>query len=325
MIAQIRGYLYDVSRRLHLDPGVQHDVVSEFQAHLEDRAQELMDDGASQEAAIQGALQALGRPKGIASAMYSVHSRATWWETAIAVTPHILFAILFAFHLWTIAAWMGLLLAASAVMAFRGWKKGRPSWTYSWLGYCLIVPAFVWFMALASIGYGAWSLVSRGTLPLAIPVYIASLVYLPVALWVLVWLLSSVIRRDWLLASLMAWPFPFLTYWLLYIKGRGDFFSPAGSTFQQVDTSTAFVFVILAVVTALFLRIGQRLLRVALVLITAPALAILAWVSYQGGPGYLAMVFFFLFSVIFLLSPALLEGRLHEESSPELLGEGESA
>ena len=220
---------------------------------------------------------------------------------------------------------MGLLLVASAVMAFRGWKKGRPNWTYSWLGYSLILPAFVWVMALTSIGYGAWSLVSRGTLPLAIPVYIASLVYLPVALWVLVWVLSSIIRRDWLLASLMAWPFPFLTYWILYIKGRGDFFSPAGSTFQQVDTSTAFVFVILAVVTALFLRIGQRLLRVALVLITAPALAILAWVSYQGGPGYLAMVFFLLFSVIFLLSPALLEGRLHEEPSPELLGEGESA
>ena len=70
MIAQIRGYLYNVSRQLHLDPGLQHEVVSEFQAHLEDRAQELMDDGASQEEAVQGALQALGRPKGIASAMY---------------------------------------------------------------------------------------------------------------------------------------------------------------------------------------------------------------------------------------------------------------
>ena len=325
MVAQIRGYLQDLGRQLHLEPGAKGEVVRELETHLEDSAQEFMEVGLTPEEAYERALHDLGQPKGIARGIYSVHSRASWRETALATSPHLLFAFLFAFHLSTSIIWMPLLLISAAVMAFRGWRKGRPNWLYPWLGYCLIVSSLLWAMALASTGYGAWSLVSRGTLPLGIPIYIASLVYLPVSLWLVVSIFFGVIRRDWLLASLMAVPLPFLTYWLLYIQGRTDIFRPASSTLKGVDVSTALVFVTLAVITAIFLRIGQRLVKVALVLVTAPALAVLAWLSYQGGPGYLAMVFFAIVSIVFLLSPAILDGRLGDEPVPELLGEGEPA
>lgn len=67
------------------------------------------------------------------------------------------------------------------------------------------------------------------------------------------------------------------------------------------------VFLILAVATALFFRIGRRIVRVALLLVTAPSALVLAWLSYQGGTGYMALFAVAAISLVVLLGPALLE------------------
>ena len=55
-----------------------------------------------------------------------------------------------------------------------------------------------------------------------------------------------------------------------------------------------------------FFRIGRRLLKAAVLLITAPSVLVLAWLSYQGGPGVFAVFLFAAISLALLLSPALL-------------------
>ncbi len=277
--------------------------------------------GQRQEAVGQ-ALKGLGQTRGLAQNMYAVHSRASWRDTIIAVIPHLLFSLLFAFHLWTKVFLVAILLLATALISLRGWKNGRPSWTYPWLGYCLLAPVVSWVLALVALAYGAWTLVTQGSMPLGIPIYLASLIYIPLSLWVMLSIFFNVIRRDWLLASLASFPFPFLAYWLFYFNSRGIVFEPESASLRDADTSMALVFLILAVSTAIFFRVGRRLVRVALLVIATPLMILIAWGSYQGGPGYPAVFLFSLASVLLLLTPALLEQRIEKGSKREpLLGD----
>ncbi len=321
MGATLRSYLHDLGRQLHLDHNSETEILRELQTHVQDMTQELMDQGVSQDEAIERAMQKLGKPKRLAQEMYGVHSSASWKDTIVGVLPHILFSLLFAFHLWTRVGLVVALLMATALVSLRGWKNGRPNWTYPWLGYSLLAPVVSWVLALVALGYGAWSLIIKGTLPLGIPIYLASLIYLPFSLWIIVSILRNVIRRDWLLASLTTFPFPFLAYWLLYLNSRDKVLESGGTSLKDADANTALVFLLLAISTAIFFRIGKRLLRGALLVLTTPPIIIMAWLNYQGGPGYLVIFLYAIVSVILLLIPALLEPRIYRHKEWKLLPE----
>ena len=313
----LRGYLHDVGRQLHLEPGTEDEILRELQTHIQDKAQELIDQGLAPEEAYHQAQKELGQPRGIAQAMYAVHSPASWRDTIIAVLPHLLFSFLFAFHLWTKVSLLVILLMVTALVSLKGWRNGRPNWTYPWLGYSLLAPIVSWVLALVALAYGAWSLVVRGTLPLHIPIYLASLIYIPISFWIMVGIFRNVVRRDWLLASLASFPFPFLAFWLLYFNSRGKALEPGSLSLRDADASTAIVFLVLAISTAIFYRIGRRLVRVILLIITTPPLIILAWMSYQGGPGYPLIFLYALASVLVLLTPALAEQRLGQKGEQD--------
>jgi hypothetical protein len=109
------------------------------------------------------------------------------------------------------------------------------------------------------------------------------------------------------MASLAALPLPFLAYWFFYFYSRDDVLQATGQRLQEVDSSVAVVFLVLAAATAIFFRLGRRVIRVALLVITAPSIIVLAWFSYQGGPGYVALFMFCAVSLALLLSPALFD------------------
>ena len=142
-------------------------------------------------------------------------------------------------------------------------------------------------------------------LPLSLPIYAASFVYIGFSLWLVIRFLSKVARPDWVMASLAVLPIPFLAYWFFYFYNGAAGRQPL----QEVDTSATVVFLILAAATAVFFRVGRRLVRVALLVITAPSMLILAWLSYQGGPGFVALFLFSAVSMALLLSPALFDVR----------------
>ena len=307
MTSMSRGYFDNLGRQLHLEPREEKEILDELQAHVEDRAQDLIESGVSSDEALSDALNDLGPTDDIANQLYEVHSRGSWYHTALAMLPHILLALMFALNLWTAPGWVILLLVVAIATSVYGWRKGRPRWTYPWLGYCLMAPIVSWGLAMSAVGYGAWGVLTRGSLPLGIPIYAVSFGYIALSLWMVIWIVSKVARPDWVMASLAVLPIPFLAYWFLYFYNGGLQLRPTGQPLQEVDSSAAIVFLILAVATAIFFRIGRRLLRVALLVITAPSMIVLAWLSYQSGPGYVALFLYAAVSLAVLLSPALFD------------------
>ena len=316
MSATKRGYFNYLGKQLHLGQQEEEPILDELRTHVEDRAQELIEEGVLPDKALDDALHELGDTATLASQFYEVHSRGSWYHTALAVLPHILLAGMYALHLWTNPVWVVLMFLTALVISFVGWRKGRPRWTYPWLGYCLVAPIVSWGLAMSVVGYGAWSILARGSLPLGIPIYLASFVYIGLSLWVVIRFVSRVSRPDWVMASMGALPIPFLAYWFLYFYSREDLLRSSGQSLQEIDSSAAIVFLLLAAATAIFFRIGRRLVRVALVIITAPSMLILAWLSYQGGPGYVAVFVFGAISMAVLLSPALFDLKGGSDSDP---------
>lgn len=303
----LKGYFSDLSRQLHLDLRETQEILRELEGHVEDRVRELTERGMPREQALRQALQELGASRHVAERFYEVHSQCSWPHTALAAFPHLLLALLFALHLWTAPVWVVLLLVTATVISFVGWRMGKPTWTYPWLGYCLVPPIISWGLAMSAVAYGAWSIIVRGYLPLSIPIYIASFLYFAFSLWAVIRIVSQVSRRDWVMGSLTVLPVPFLAYWFFYFYSRREVLQAAGHRVSEVDSSAAVVFLVLALATVVFFRIGRRLVRVALLTITAPSLIVLAWLSYQGGPGFLALFTFSAISLLVLLLPALLD------------------
>ena len=307
MASEMHGYLVQVARDLHLESGKRAEILNELKTHIEDRAHELVQEGKSSEDALRHAVDGLGPSQALAQGFYAVHSRGPWRHTALAVLPHILLALTYAYHLWTNPFWVGAMLAVALATSVVGWRKGRPSWAYPWLGYSLAAPMVSWGLAMSAVGYGAWSVLTRGSLPLSVPIYIASFIYISFSLWIVIKFVSKVVRPDWVMASLAILPIPFLAYWFFFFYSWGFQSQTNTDQLKEVDSSATIVFLILAAATAVFYRVGRRLIRVALLLITAPSMIVLAWMSYQGGRGYLAVFTFAGISLAVLLSPALFD------------------
>ena len=307
MSALTHRYFAALCRQLHLEPRAQNEIVYELQSHVEEKTRELIEAGVSSEEALDHALNGLGPSGSVANEFYAVHSRVSWHHTALAVLPHILISLMFALHLWSTPLWVVLMLVVAVAISAFGWRMGPPKWTYPWLGYCLVAPVVSWGLAMSAVGYGAWGVLSKGSLPLSIPIYVASFLYIALSLWVVIKIVSRVARPDWVMASITVLPIPFLAYWFFYFYNASETLTSSAQPLHEVDSSAAIVFLVLAAATALFFRVGRRVVRVALLVITAPSMIILAWLSYQSGPGYVAVFLFSTISLLVLLSPALLD------------------
>ncbi len=310
MSADLKVYLNSLKRALHLDPRQETEILREIQCHVEDRAQEMQDGGMSPDDSMEEAIRSLGNPRDLAQGMYASHSRASLGDTALASAPHVITALYFSLHLWASFLWVAIGYAAILSIGVWGWRSGRPNWAYPWLGYSLALPVAVWFFAFLALAYGAWSLVTIGSMPLPVLVYLGIIVYLPLSLSIVSSVVVRVIRRDWILASLMALPFPFIGAWLVFLQGQGGFPAYYTRHFQDTDVYTAMGLLALAVTTAIFCRMTQRMLRIGLLLIAIPVVFALVWFSYQSEASPLSLVAMSVVCLAFLLSPYFLESRL---------------
>ncbi len=305
------NYLHTLARRLRLDPVEKDEIIQELEAHLEDKAAELETQGIDHDAAVARAVQEMGAPNAVARGMYEVHSPGVWRDVILATIPHFLLASLFALHLWSHYFLVSLLLIAIAFVTWRNWRAGSPSkWSYSWMGYSLAAPALSWLLSLITLGYGAWTLLTTGQLPFNVVLFFLLIGYVPFSMWIMANVIFMMVKRDWLLASLTALPFPFLTSWILFLNWQGGLWSEHAERMQDSDTARAIIFVAMAVTTAVFLKVGPRLLRIGLLTVSTSILVIITVASLPVSLGALAVILMIVTSLAFLLSPAMLESKI---------------
>ena len=308
---EVTNYLYALARRLHLDPAEKDEIIQELEAHLEDKAAELETQGVDHDTAAARAVQEMGAPSAVARGMYDVHSTGVWRDVLLATIPHFLLAALFALHLWSHYFLVSLLLIAIVFVTWRNWRAGNPSkWSYSWMGYSLAAPALSWLLSLITLGYGAWTLITTGQLPFNVVFFVLLIGYVPFSMWIMANVIFKMMKRDWLLASLTALPFPFLTSWVLFLNWQGGLWSDQADRMQDSDTARVLIFLAMAVTTAVFLKLGPRLLRIGLLTLTTSILVIITAASLPVSLNALAVVLMIVASLAFLLSPAMLESKM---------------
>ncbi len=303
------SYLSNLARRLHLAPSDKDDILREMEGHLEERTAEMEKAGLPPPEARRRASQHMGRPGAVAGDLYAVHSRGSWRDILLATLPHLLLAALFALHLWTEILVLMVAMALFTFIAYRGWKNSGAKWTYSWLGYCLAAPTISWIMAFMALGYAGYTLLTRGSLPFGIPLLLALIIYVPISLWILAGVIMRLVKRDWLLASFTALPFPFLTSWILFLNWQGFLWS-GSSKIQETDIDRVVVFLALAVTTVIFFKVGRRLVQISLLTLSTALMVVYTVVAIPLTFGILAVILVILSSVAFLFSPAILDALL---------------
>ncbi len=136
-------------------------------------------------------------------------------------------------------------------------------------------------------------------------------------MWLVVRTTIRVVKRDWILASLMLVPLPILAAWFFNIEQRGGLFQGNSAALHQWDGAMALAFATLGLNAMTFIRFRKRLLKVgAIVVVGATALTMVAhniWNSLT----FFDLLSLFVMMTVFLLIPILLERWVgHGEIKP---------
>jgi len=311
MLPEIKNYLDEVKSHLRLDPEAEKPVVRELYTHFQEKMEELQEGGLSQEEAGRAAIESFGRSRVVARRMYEAHSKGSWVEAAIASFPHLVFVCLFAFHLWLHPVLMPIIIVAIVGVTLYGWWHGKPSWLYTWIGYSLL-PLLVGAYACASLLWGP------GAFP-SVWAVLVILAFILFSIWAILLTTIGVVRRDWILASLMLVPLPIFGGWLLNLENGGGLLRGGAEVIHESDMAMAGALIALTVTSAAFIRLRQRVMKIgALIAIGIIALAVAAH-GLWGGLGFFGLLAVALLLVAFLLSPALLEAKVgHGERKGEM-------
>lgn len=305
-------YLEGIKSKLRLNSSQERDILRELYTHLEERIQELEEEGLSKEEATKTAIQSFGSDEAVARQMNLTHGSGSWREAFWAATPHILFAFLFAARLWENAAWLFIILGLILGISIYGWCHSKPVWLFPWLGYSLLPVLLVGLFFLSVIGQS----LSRSPEGLGANWWavVALLFYFPLALWLIISIAIQTIRRDWILSSLATLPLPALLGWFLAVQGEGANLEYSKQHLSQLSPSIALSLLTLAAIVALFVRIHQRFLKTGALL--SAGFLILAILTRSTGENLApaTLVLLILATLVLLLAPAVLERKVgHQE------------
>ena len=296
MTPTIAKYLESIRFGAKLEGAEECDMLSEIKTHIEDRIQELLDSGLSEEDAVNTCLGQMGNPQSVSRRIYEAYSQGSWKQVMLASTPHILFGGLFALNWWQHIGWLSALLLLVLAATVYGWWHGKPAWVFSWLGYSLL-PVLIVGIILLYLPRG-WSFI-------VIPIY------LPLALWWLITIVVQTIRRDWLFSSLMLLPLPIIIGWFLAIFPGARLNESGLQRVYLFAPGIGLSFMALALTIATFIRIRQRRLRVALLAVSGlVTLSLVTFYSFEklNIPTFLGLIFI-MWAI--LLAPLLIERYLH--------------
>jgi len=284
-------YLNNIKANLRLDTVSENEVLSELKTHVEDKFDDMIESGLSEDEAAKACVRLLGSSKLIAAQIYEAHSQGTWKQALMASIPHILFAALFALNWWQGMGWVTVTLGIVLGIAIIGWLHNRPMWLFPWLGYSMapVLAAGILLLYLPKV----WS-------------WIAILIYIPLALWLVFSVTIRAIKRDWLCSALMLLPLPIVIGWFLAVEQEGSSFQLSTEYIRQFAPLIALSFLALAGVAAAFVRMRKRWLRTTLIISAQLILLILVTCYAKGrlalpASALVAMAMAGLFLGLFLL------------------------
>jgi hypothetical protein len=293
----ISRYLNDFRASLNIDSAIKDDVARELYTHLQDRSQELEDKGVSKEEADRIATQVFGPPELVAEQVYDTYAQGNWQEALFTALPHFMVALLFASYYWQNIFCLSTSMATIVALAVYGWLKGKPIWLFPWLGYYLL-PVMVTGMLLVFLPQG-WGWV------------VAALIYIPLALAIIVYIVIQTARRDWLYTSLMLAPIPVIFSWLLSLGVGNQFLLMNDIWMVGLQTKIPWIvtsFLVLAAATITFIRIKPRRYKIIGLLVPPTAISVSVAVVNAGTIpvwGWLLLVL----SLVALFIPSWIQGR----------------
>ena len=303
----INTYLSQIKSNLHLDPGTERRVMGELETYFQDKIEDLRTEGLTEADAARQAISSFGTPRKVARLLYEAHSRGSWLEALLAAQPALLGAALFATHLWS----QGLaLICAFALLLFvtlLGWLKGKPNWLYPWIGFAFApVLAAVFlsrnfvYQSIYGIVVGSGVSAEHVTLLLFLGLY-------GVAFWIVLAVVSRILKRDWLLVSYMLLPLPLLGIWITAIDGVGQDLFPLGTQVHQWDRNMVLALLLLSLSAALFMRLRQRLVRVAILLVIGMGSTMIAGWTVLGANHFFNILLISAIPISTVLIPAVLQ------------------
>ncbi len=312
----IETYLKEIRSYLRLDPTTEHRVLGELQTYFDEKIDELETEGFSEAEAVRQAISSFGKPRTVAKLIHEAHSRGSWLEALLAAQPHLLGAALFATHLWShpftlVAAFTVLLL-----VALLGWLKGRPNWLYPWIG-CAFAPILaVVFLSRNFLSVSVLRLIlGSGVAPEQVKLLLFVALY-GVAFAIVLIVVLRIVRRDWLLVSFMLVPLPVLGIWISAIDSVGDILYSTGLPAHQWDLGMVLALLLLGAVSAVFIRIRQRVFKTGLLLVVGVGSTIVAGWSMLAARSFFNLLLLTGISLFTFLLPATLETVLgHGESN----------
>jgi len=310
MLTEVISYLHQIKSHLRLDPTTEKQIIGELYTHFQEKVSEQQRFGINEKEASRQAIKSFGQAKTIARLFYEAHSKGSWMDALMIGLPHLMVAILFASHLWHHYVVAPLVFILIVSVTLFGWWSGKPSWLYSWIGYSLFPLLLVGYISRSIPGqvisflfWGEAMLPSLWSLTLVISSYI-------IYTWIIVRTTIRVVKRDWILASLMLIPLPILGCWLYNVEQSGNVLINSGVVIHQWDGIMAFALLILGITSLVFIRLRQRIIKfLALVILSSITFTIVAH-NLWGDIGFFSVIALAIFMLLYLLIPALVESRV---------------
>lgn len=273
-----------LKERLGIGPAEAQEVINELECHLLDKASDLESQGMRQEEARALAVEHMGDPEDLSRRMRLVYGYAGWKDIMLAVAPHLMMASIFLANMccnyFVIALFLGVIICVS----WMNWRRGNPSkWSYSWLGYAMAAPAVSLLITAHAVGHGAWSLVDQRDLLIFDPKVILLIGCAPFAMYYVLKVAHEMVKKDWLWVSFATLPLPVFGSWALFVHSYEIYRGVHIEMLGPRDYSQMAIFVILAFMTGLYLKLGRRIYKVTLLASGAASLGIMASINLPAG------------------------------------------
>ena len=307
MLPEVRNYLERVRCHLRLDPAIEREVVSELYTNFEEKIAELRLKGLSAKEATKAAIESFGRARVLSRLLYEACSKGSWGDAVLASLPHFLMAGLFAFGLWQHPILAPVVFICIIGVTLLGWRHGKSKWLYSWIGYALAPLLIGGYVSIPTVAQAGSFFFGRNEPFPNIGLFLLIAVLFLFFLWVIVRTTVHVVRRDWILASLMLVPLPILASWLFNIEQAGGLFRTGNAMLHQWDAPMALALAVLGATAAIFVRLRQRVLKVGAVMIIGSIALVVVAHNLWRGLNLLGLIVSFILMLGFLYAPTLLE------------------